>query len=246
MNTTETLSQMLEIRLQGMHRSYRAQLELPMDQQLDAHELIAQLVQSEQLHRTQEKTSYYLKLAKLRLPATAEQVECSAARNLTKQQLALLIEGRYLEQGENLLITGATGCGKSYLACALGHQACMLGYKTTYLNMNRLIEKVTLSKLDGSYIKLLNHLEKQTLIILDDFGLQPLTQEIRLTLLQLLEDRYGRKSIIITSQLPVAKWYEYINDPTLADAILDRLTANAQRIELKGESLRRKKSKPNQ
>lgn len=246
MNTTETLSQMLDLRLHGMHHSYRSQLELPMDQQLEAHELIAQLLQSEQLHRAQEKTSYYLKLAKLRLPATAEQIECSAARNLTKQQLALLIEGRYLQQGENLLITGATGCGKSYLACALGHQACIQGYKTTYLNMNRLIEKVTLSKLDGSYIKLLNHLEKQTLIILDDFGLQPLTQEIRLTLLQLLEDRYGKKSIIITSQLPVAKWYEYINDPTLADAILDRLTANAQRIELKGESLRRKKSKSNQ
>jgi DNA replication protein DnaC len=246
MNTTETLSQMLNLRLQGMHHAYRSQLELPMDQQLEAHELVAQLLQSEQLHRAHEKTSYYLKLAKLRLPATVEQVECSAARNLTKQQLALFVEGRYLQQGENLLITGATGCGKSYLACALGHQACIHGYKTTYLNMNRLIEKVTLSKLDGSYIKLLNHLEKQTLIILDDFGLQPLTQEIRLTLLQLLEDRYGKKSIIITSQLPVAKWYEYINDPTLADAILDRLTANAQRIELKGESLRRKKTKPNQ
>lgn len=246
MNTTETLSQMHQLRLQGMHLAYRSQLELPMDQQLEGHELVAQLVQSEQLNRAQEKTAYYLKLAKLRLPATAEQIECSPARNLTKQQLALLIEGRYLDQGENILITGSTGCGKSYLACALGHQACIQGYKTTYLNMNRLIEKVTLSKLDGSYIKLLNHLERQTLIILDDFGLQPLTQEIRLTLLQLLEDRYGKKSIIITSQLPVAKWYEYINDPTLADAILDRLTANAQRIELKGESLRRKKVKPNQ
>ena len=246
MNTTETLSQMQHLRLQGMHQAYRSQLELPMDQQLEGHELVAQLVQSEQLNRAQEKTAYYLKLAKLRLPATAEQIECTPTRNLTKQQLALLVEGRYLDQGENILITGSTGCGKSYLACALGHQACMQGYKTTYLNMNRLIEKVTLSKLDGSYIKLLNHLERQTLIILDDFGLQPLTQEIRLTLLQLLEDRYGKKSIIITSQLPVAKWYEYINDPTLADAILDRLTANAQRIELKGESLRRKKAKTNQ
>jgi DNA replication protein DnaC len=246
MNTTETLSQMQQLRLQGMHQAYRSQLELPMDQQLEGHELVAQLVQSEQLNRAQEKTAYYLKLAKLRLPATAEQIECSHTRNLTKQQLAILIEGRYLDQGENILITGSTGCGKSYLACALGHQACIQGYKTTYLNMNRLIEKVTLSKLDGSYIKLLNHLERQTLIILDDFGLQPLTQEIRLTLLQLLEDRYGKKSIVITSQLPVAKWYEYINDPTLADAILDRLTANAQRIELKGESLRRKKVKTNQ
>lgn len=232
---------MQQLRLQGMYHAYRSQLELPMDQQLEGHDLIAQLVQSEQLSRINEKTAYYLRLAKLRLPSTIQQVECSPARNLSKQQLATLVEGRYLKEGENILITGATGCGKSYLACALGHQACMLGYKTTYLNMNRLIEKVTISKLDGSYIKLLNHLERQTLIILDDFGLQNLGQEVRLTLLQLLEDRYGKKSIIITSQLPVAKWYEYINDPTLADAILDRLTADAHRIELKGESLRRKK-----
>ena len=112
--------------------------------------------------------------------------------------------------------------------------------------MNLLIEKVTLSKLDGSYIRVLNHLDRQSLIILDDFGLQPLTQDIRLTILQLLEDRYGRKSIIFASQLPVAKWYEYINDATLADAIMDRMTANAIRIELKGQSMRSKKSITNQ
>lgn len=243
MNTAQTLEQMQQLRLQGMHHAYRAQLELPLNQQLEGHDLVAHLLQSEQLNRSNERTAYYLKLAKLRLPATIEQIECSPARNLSKQQLTMLAEARYLENGENILITGATGCGKSFLACALGHQACLLGYKTVYLNMNRLIEKVTLSKLDGSYIKMLNHLERQTLIILDDFGLQALTQEIRITLLQLLEDRYGKKSIIITSQLPVAKWHEYINDPTLADAILDRLTANAVRVELKGESLRRKKVK---
>jgi DNA replication protein DnaC len=114
MNTTETLAQMQELRLSGMYQAYRSQLELPMDQQLEGHDLVAQLIQSEQLNRTQEKTAYYLKLAKLRLPATIEQIECSVTRNLTKQQLASLAEGRYLRHGENLLITGATGSGKSF------------------------------------------------------------------------------------------------------------------------------------
>lgn len=245
MNTTQTLDQMQSLRLGGMHHAYKSQLELPLNHQLEGHELLAHLLQSEKQYRANEKTAYYLKLAKLRLPATLEEVECRPSRNLTRQQIAVLAESNYLVQGQNILITGATGCGKSYLACALGHQACLLGHKTTYLNMNRFIEKITLAKLDGSYIKFLNHLERQTLIILDDFGLQNLTQDIRLTLLQLLEDRYAKRSVIVTSQLPVSKWYEYINDPTIADAIMDRMTANALKIELKGESMRRKRTEQN-
>jgi DNA replication protein DnaC len=241
MNSTQTLEQLQHLRLQGMAGFYHAQLELPVNQQLEAHELIAGMTQAEVLTRSNERTVYYLKLAKLRLAALPEHVECSATRNLTKQQWGKLLEGSYIRHAEPILITGPTGCGKSYLACALAHQACMQGYRTLYFNMNRFIEKVSLAKLDGTYLKQLNHWERTPLIILDDFGLQPLDQQIRLALLQMVEDRYARKTIIITSQLPVAKWHEFINEPTLADAILDRLTAKAHRIELKGESLRKKK-----
>lgn len=242
MNTSETLHQLHELKLRGMATAYQSQLDLPMDQHLEAHDMVAQLTQAELGSRSHERTTYYLKLAKLRIPATPEQVKCTPSRNLTKQQLAVLMQGDYIKQGQPLLITGPTGCGKSYLACALAHQACHQGYRTQYYSMTRLIEKITLSKLDGSYLKLLTHLDRTPLIILDDFGIQPIDQNVRLTILQMLEDRYNKRSIIFTSQLPVAKWHEYLNDPTLADAIMDRLTAKAVRIELKGESLRKMES----
>jgi hypothetical protein len=146
----------------------------------------------------------------------------------------------YIDRSEHVLITGATGCGKSYLACALGYQACLMGYKTLYLNMNRFCEKLALAKIDGTYLKLLTYLEKVRLLILDDFGLQQLDHQVKLALLQILEDRYQTRATIIASQLPIASWHQYLNEPTIADAIMDRVTANAHRIELKGESLRNK------
>lgn len=241
MNNNQTVQQLNQLKLHGMASSYQAQLEIPLHQQMEAHELIAHLAQSELLTRTNERTAYYLKLAKLKLNALPESIECSATRNITKQQLNTLLQGQYIQSGEPVLITGPTGSGKSYLACALAYQACILGYRTVYFNMNRFIEKIISAKLDGSYLKQLNHFERTPLIIFDDFGIQPLDQHSKLALLQILEDRYAKKSIIITSQLPVAKWYEFINEPTIADAIMDRLTAKAHRIELKGESLRKKK-----
>ncbi|MEI9910259.1 MAG: IS21-like element helper ATPase IstB [Bacteroidota bacterium] len=241
MNTTETLQQLQQLKLHGMAASYHTQLELPVHQQLEAHEMIAQLTQSELLARNNERTTYFLKLAKLRLPAMPEHIECSATPQPDQTTIKQFTGRAVHQRRRNSAYHGPTGCGKSYLACGLGYQACIQGYKTQYMNMNRLIEKITLAKLDGSYIKLLNHFERIPLIILDDFGLQPLDQTIRVAMLQILEDRYAKKSVIITSQLPVAKWHAYINEPTLADAILDRLTAKAQRIELKGESMRRKK-----
>ena len=241
MNNNQTVQQLNQLKLHGMASSYQAQLEIPLHQQMEAHELIAHQAQSELLTRTNERTAYYLKLAKLKLNALPESIECSATRNITKQQLNTLLQGQYIQAGEPVLITGPTGSGKSYLACALAYQACILGYRTLYFNMNRFIEKIISAKLDGSYLKQLNHFERTPLIIFDDFGLQALDQHSKLALLQILEDRYAKKSVIITSQLPVAKWYEFINEPTIADAIMDRLTAKAHRIELKGESLRKKK-----
>ena len=131
--------------------------------------------------------------------------------------------------------------GKSFLACAIGRQACTLGYRTLYFGINRFLENITLSKLDGTYIKLLNKIEKTSLIIIDDFGLHPLDGTTRRAILQILEDRYGRKSTIIVSQLPVESWYEYIGESTISDAVMDRLAGNAHRFELKGDSLRKKK-----
>jgi DNA replication protein DnaC len=240
MNTQATLEQLKQLRLEGMAQSYEAILGLPINQHPDAHPMLAQLTQHEIQSKAEKRTRMFLRLSRLRYVASIEQIACSPKRNLTKEQLSLLADCAWIDRAENLVITGATGCGKSFLACALGHQGCLLGYKTLYLNMNRFIEKITLSRLDGTFIKVLNQIEKVRLLILDDFGLQPLSSEIRLALLQILEDRYQRKSTLVASQLPVNKWHDYIADPTLADAILDRLTAQTHKIELKGESMRRK------
>ena len=240
-NTNATLEHLEQLKLQGMAQAYRGAIALPTQEQPTAHELIARLVEAEGQSRSGQRTQMYLKLSKLRYDAVIEQIQCSPARNLSREELLSLSDCGFIERSENILITGATGCGKSYLACALGRQACSLGFKTYYLGMNRFVEQLSLSRIDGSYIKLLNQLERIPLIILDDFGLAPMDNLTKLTLLQLLEDRYGRRSTIITSQIPINLWHQYLNEPTLADAIMDRLSGTAHRIDLKGESLRKKK-----
>ena len=235
-----SLDTMKQMKLLGMAGAYEAVLNLPLNKQPEVHELIANLIDAEQQYRAHKKMELYLRLSKLRYRATIQDIDCSTQRNLSKEHLLKLADGAYMSRGENVLITGATGCGKSYLACALGHQACMLGLRALYFNMNRLTEQIALAKTDGTLIRWLNRMKKAKLIILDDFGLQPLTHEVKLIFLQILEDRYENAATMICSQLPVAKWYEYFDEPTLADAILDRIIPKAHRIELKGNSLRKR------
>ena len=243
MNTTSTIEQLAGLKLYGMVKRYQAIAAQPVHQQPEAHTLLGMLAEAELHYRLQQRTQLYLRLSRLRYQALFEEVKTGAERGLSKESLLQLADGSFIEKGENILITGATGCGKSYLACALGRQACMLGHRTLYYSMNRLIEALAAARLDGSYLKWLNSIGRTPLLILDDFGLQPLDHGMKLTLLQILEDRYAKGATIITSQLPVKAWHEYIGEPTLADAIMDRLAAHAHKIELKGESLRTKKNR---
>jgi DNA replication protein DnaC len=242
MNQQSTLEQLQELRLTGMAKRYEAIIKQPVHQQPEPHTIIALLTEAEAGYRVHQRTQLYLRLSKLRYNASTEQINCTPARGISKEMLATLSDGTFIDKSENLLITGPTGSGKSFLACAMGRNACLLGYRTMYYSMNRFIEALAAARLDGTYIRWLNMIAKMPLLIIDDFGLQPLSQDMRLSLLQILEDRFAKGATIVTSQLPVNKWYEYINEPTLADAICDRLTANAHKIELKGESLRNKKS----
>ena len=242
MNQQSTLEQLQELKLTGMTKRYEAIMKQPVHQQPEPHTIIGLLTEAEAGYRVHQRTQLYLRLSKLRYNATPEQINCTPGRGITKEILSTLSDGVFIEKSENLLITGATGCGKSFFACAMGRNACLLGYRTLYYSMNRFIEALSAARLDGTYIRWLNTIAKTPLLIIDDFGLQPLNNDMRLTLLQILEDRFAKGATIVTSQLPVNKWYEYINEPTLADAICDRLTSNAHKIELKGESMRKKKN----
>jgi DNA replication protein DnaC len=175
-----------------------------------------------------------------------EQLQFDIDRNLDKNQIMRFAECTFIKKGENILITGSTGVGKSYIASALGNHACTLGYKVYYTNTIKLFAKLKMLKADGSYLREITNIEKQDLLILDDFGIQPIDSPSRAALMDIIEDRHGKRSTIITSQVPIESWHEIIGEKTMADAILDRLVNDAHRLELKGESLRRKSAINNQ
>lgn len=241
MNTTETINKMKELKLHGMYRMYEDLRSQSAADSLSHEEYIAHLVDAEWDDRFNRKISRLIKGAGLRYPAHMEEIKYSKSRNLEKNRMISLSRCDWIEKGSNILLTGATGTGKSFLACALGHQACLNRYKVRYVNCMKLFSQLKYAKADGTYFKEMKQLQRKDLIILDDFGLKPFDNDTRLMLLELLEDRYGKKSTIIASQIPVAVWFDIIGDKTIADAICDRFIHNAEKIQLKGGSLRKTK-----
>ena len=236
----ETIKQkMSQMKLFGMHHAYHSLLETNQHHSLTNDEFTNLLVQAEWEERENRKINRHLKSARFRYQASFEEIDFTQNRNLDKSFILRLADCSFIKRKEDLLVTGPTGVGKSFMASAIGHQACQNGYKVVYFNSQKLFSRLKMTKADGSYFKEINKIEKQDLLILDDFGLQPLDNYSRNTLMEIIEDRHGRKSTIISSQLPVSSWYEVIGESTIADAILDRLVHKAHRLDLKGESMRK-------
>jgi len=241
MSTTQTIEQLKKLKLRTMASTYENILQQPLHQQPETHELLALLTDAEATQRINNKTERLRKLSKLRYRAFISEVMVSEERNFSKQQLQYFLQHQYMEKAENIFITGPTGCGKTYLACALGNHACQHGISVTYLNLMSFMNQIQIASIDGTYLKFCRQLEKVQLLILDEFGLAPLNYESKIALFKIIEERYDKLSTIIVGQIPVSNWHEYINEPTLADALIDRLSAKANPIELKGNSLRTKK-----
>lgn len=234
-------TQLSRLRLNGMSRSWQALLETRRQHELSFTEGLQLLLQAEEEERGNRRFERLQKNARFRYQASIEELQTDASRGLDKAFISSLAAGDYITKGEAILITGATGCGKSFLASALGNRACAQGHKVAYYNTQKLLLKTKMARLEGTIFKFFEKTSKTDLLILDDFGLVHLEQQQRMDLMEIIEDRHGRASTVIASQLPVADWYEIIGEETIADAILDRLIHTAYRIELKGESLRRKK-----
>jgi DNA replication protein DnaC len=238
-----TLEKLQTLRLSGMHKALTEQMDLPESETLSFEERLGLLADRELTEREDRRLKTRLRQARLKQNACIEDIDHRAPRGLDKALILQLAACRWVHEGLNLIINGPTGVGKTWIACALAHKACREGYTALYLRLPRLFEDLGLAHGDGRFPKLMAGFAKTDLLVLDDWGLAKLTAEQRRDLLELLDDRHGHRSTVVTSQLPVDHWHEVIGDPTLADAILDRLVHNAYRINLKGESLRKRHSK---
>ncbi len=242
MLTHPTLEQMRRLRLNGMADAYAEQTKSPETESLSFDERLGLLIDRERSDRESRKLSSRLRRARLRQQASLEDIDYAAARGLDKTVIRALARCQYVAHHENILIVGATGTGKTFLACALAHKACLEGFTARYERLSRLLESIQIARVDGTYPKLVAALAKIDVLILDDWGLAPIVGSGRNDLLDILEDRSARRSTIVTSQLPVTEWHAAIGDDTLADAILDRIIHNGHRITLKGDSMRKKRT----
>ncbi len=237
-----TIEKLNELRLFGMARALEEQNRCADYDDLSFADRLALLVGQESAERDGNRLRLRLKQAKLRLTAAIEDVDFRHARGLDKSLVLSLAGCQWIREHHNVLVTGPTGVGKSYLACALAHKACREGYRALYLRAPRLFDDLALGRADGRYRKMLAAYARLDLLVIDDWGLANLTDEQRRDVLEIMEDRHGLRSTLIASQLPIEKWHKVIGDPTLADAILDRLVHNAHKINLKGDSLRKKRN----
>ena len=239
MNNSETIDKMKEMKLYGMARAMASAMDMGI-KDITPDEFVAHLIDAEWDDRHERRFTRLSKAAKFRYRASLEEIDFNIDRNISKNMFLRFSDCSFIKNKKNIIITGATGVGKSFVASALGNQACAYGYRTFYFNLGKLFSSLKLAKADGTYISRMEKIERADIIILDDFGLCKLDTASRLIFLELLEDRHGIKSTVMTSQLPVPDWHEVIGDPTIADAICDRIVNNSYRIELKGDSLRKK------